>query len=241
MNLLNPVSRTLEKTAFLEALRVGSQTIPGLLAWGLVTGMAMVQSGLSLWQALLMTFTVYAGSAQLAVLPLIAAAVPASIIFLTAVLVNLRFVIFSAVLAPHFSHLRWYQRLVCGYFHVDMMMGVFPRRFPGPAHENRQEKLGYFVGLAVPTWSSWQVGSVAGMLLASQIPPSWGIGFAGTLALLTITIPLIKNWAAVAGVVVAGVVAVLAISWPYRLGLVVAIFAGIAAAMLVDHYTEEQE
>ncbi len=241
MNLPNTVPPSLEKTAFLEALRVGSQTIPGLLAWGLVTGMAMVQSGLSLWQALLMTFTVYAGSAQLAVLPLIAAAVPASIIFLTAVLVNLRFVIFSAVLAPHFSHLRWYQRLVCGYFHVDMMMGVFPRRFPGPAHENRQEKLGYFVGLAVPTWTSWQVGSAAGMLLASQIPPSWGIGFAGTLALLTITIPLIKNWAAVSGVVVAGVVAVLAISWPYRLGLVVAIFAGIAAAMLVDHYTEEQE
>jgi len=81
---------------------------------------------------------------------------------------------------------------------------------------------------------------VAGMLLASQIPSSWGIGFAGTLALLTITIPLIKNWAAVAGVVVAGAVSVLAISWPFRLGLVMAIFAGIAAAMLVDHFIQDE-
>jgi len=240
MNPPNAAPISLQKSAFHEALLVGWQTGPGLFAWGMVTGMAMVQSGLSLWQALLMTFTVYAGSAQLAVLPLIAALAPASIIFLTAVLVNLRFVIFSAVIAPHFSHLPWYQRLVCGYFHVDMMLGVFPRRFPGPAHENREEKLGYFAGLVIPTWSSWQVGSVAGMLLASQIPSSWGIGFAGTLALLTITIPLIKNWAAVAGVAVAGAVSVLAISWPFRLGLVMAIFAGIAAAMLVDHFIQDE-
>ena len=47
----------------------------GLAAWGLVTGVAMVNAGLSVPMALFMSFTVYAGSAQLAVLPLMSVAV----------------------------------------------------------------------------------------------------------------------------------------------------------------------
>ena len=47
---------------------------PGLAAWGLVTGVAMTQSGLGVGLSLLMSFTVYAGSAQLASLPLSPAA-----------------------------------------------------------------------------------------------------------------------------------------------------------------------
>ena len=38
----------------------------GVAAWGLVTGVAMVKSGLSVPLALLMNLVVYAGSAQLA-------------------------------------------------------------------------------------------------------------------------------------------------------------------------------
>ena len=49
---------------------------PGIGAWGLVTGIAMVKGGLSVPLAVLMSLTVYAGSAQLASLPLMAAAAP---------------------------------------------------------------------------------------------------------------------------------------------------------------------
>ncbi len=46
----------------------------GIAAWGLVTGVAMVKGGLSVPLALLMSFTVFAGSAQLAVVPLLCSA-----------------------------------------------------------------------------------------------------------------------------------------------------------------------
>ena len=39
---------------------------PGIAAWGLMTGVAMMKSGLSLVEALAMTLTVFAGSSQLA-------------------------------------------------------------------------------------------------------------------------------------------------------------------------------
>ena len=42
----------------------------GISAWGLVTGVAMIKSGLSVPLALLMSLIVYAGSSQLAVVPL---------------------------------------------------------------------------------------------------------------------------------------------------------------------------
>jgi len=44
-----------ERAAFFDAIRTSTQTMPGLFAWGVVTGAAMMQSGLSLWQSLLMT------------------------------------------------------------------------------------------------------------------------------------------------------------------------------------------
>jgi predicted branched-subunit amino acid permease len=225
---------SVEKQAFREAFKASAATMPGIAAWGLVTGMAMAKSGLTIWQALGMTFLVFGGSAQLASLPLIAANVPIWVVFVTALVVNLRFVIFSAAVGPHFAHLPWYKRVWYGYLNADITMGFFPQRFPANTLNRPEGKVGFFTGIGYPNWFAWQVGSVAGILLASQIPPSWGVGFAGTLALLTILIPLIVNAAALAGAVAAGIVAVLAADLPYRLGLLVAVIVGMIASMLID-------
>ena len=226
-----------EKSVFWDAVRTATQTVPGLLAWGAVSGMAMIQSGLTVWQALAMTFLVYAGSAQIAALPLIAAGAPVGMIFLTALMVNLRFVIFGAVIGPHFSYLPWYKRLWYGYFNADVVMAIFPQRFPSQTTGKAGAKLAYYKGLIVPNWLGWQIGTLAGIFLASQIPASWGIGFVGSLVLLAILIPLVLNRAALCGVLVAGGTAVMTIGLPYRLGLLLAIVLGIAAAMGVDRLT----
>lgn len=229
-----------EKAAFWDAVRVSTQTVPGLFAWGAVSGMAMVQSGLSVWQAVLMTLVVYGGSAQLAVLPLIAAGAPVGVMALTALMVNLRFVIFSAVIGPHFIHLKWWQRLWYGYNNVDLVMAFFPQRYPAHTVGKHAGKLGYFRGLFIPNWWAWQLGTMVGILLASQIPPSWGVGFAGSLALLAMTIPLVKSKPTVVGVIAASLVAVATVSWPYRLGLLAAIVCGIGAAVAAEKALNKQ-
>ncbi|HEY8025106.1 MAG TPA: AzlC family ABC transporter permease [Burkholderiaceae bacterium] len=209
-------------------------TMPGIFAWGMVSGMAMVKSGLTLWQATGMTMLVFAGSAQLASLPLIAADAPLSVVFFTAIIVNLRFVIFAASIGPHFAHLNWRQRFWYGYFNADIMMALFPRRFPPEKLYVPQGKVGFFSGIAYPNWLAWQSGAMLGIIMAGQIPQSWGIGFAGTLALFGVMIPLVINRAALLGVVVSGAVALLGMHWPYRLGLLAAVVAGMVAAMLFD-------
>jgi predicted branched-subunit amino acid permease len=133
-----------------EGIKAGVPTLFGIVAWGLVVGVAMINSGLTLVQALGMTLLVFAGSAQLASLPLIAAGAPIWVVFATALAVNLRFVIFSALLAPHFSHLPWKQRFALGYTAGDMTVSIFLQRYP--SEEPAPGKVSVLKGLLVPNW-----------------------------------------------------------------------------------------
>jgi predicted branched-subunit amino acid permease len=225
-----------DAAAWREGVRTGLPVLFGIAAWGLVVGIAMIKAGLTIPQAIGMTLLVFAGSAQLASLPLIAANAPVWVVFATALMVNLRFLIFSALLAPHFAHLPWKQRIALGYVSGDMTVALFLQRFP--SQEPAPGKLSYLKGLMYPNWAAWQIGSIAGILLGSAVPPQWGLGFAGTLAIVCIMVPLVANKAAACGVVVAGAVAVAAFRLPYKLGLLVAIVVGMLTAMAVEELLE---
>ena len=220
------------KEAWRAGFKAGMPTLFGIAAWGMVVGIAMVKSGLSVPQALGMTLLVFAGSAQLASLPLIAANAPIWVIFATALVVNLRFVIFSALLGPHFAHLPWRKRFLLGYISGDLSVALFLQRFP--TLEPVAGKLSYLKALMFPNWSAWQVGCITGIFLGSAIPAEWGLGFAGTLAILCITVPLIINNAALCGVLIAGAVSVLAYGLPYKLGLLLAVVVGMVSAMVIE-------
>lgn len=125
----------------------------GIAAWGLVTGMAMVQSGMGLPLAVLMSVFVFAGSAQLATMPLLAAGAPLWVIWTTAACVNLRFLIFSAAWRPYLVGLPFGQRLRIAYFTADLNYVLFMRRFPDPQPDPRQ--LPYFWGGALVNWGAW--------------------------------------------------------------------------------------
>ena len=220
-----------------EGFKAGLPTLFGIAAWGLVVGVAMVKSGLTVPQALVMTLLVFAGSAQLASLPLILASAPIWVVFATALVVNLRFVIFSALMAPHFAHLPWRQRFLLGYVSGDMTVAIFLRRFPSEAPA--QGKVSYLKGLLYPNWSAWQVGSIAGIFLGSAVPAEWGLGFAGSLAILCLLVPMVANSAALCGVLVAGAVAVLAAGLPYKLGLLAAVILGMITSMAAEEWLEK--
>ncbi|OIJ44034.1 AzlC family ABC transporter permease [Massilia timonae] len=220
------------RDAWNEGFKTGLPTLFGIAAWGLVVGIAMVKSGLSVPQSLGMTLLVFAGSAQLASLPLIAAQAPIWVIFATALVVNLRFVIFSALLGPHFAHLPWKQRFYLGYISGDLTVALFLQRYPTLAPV--AGKLSYLKGLMYPNWFAWQIGSILGIFLGSAVPAEWGLGFAGTLAILCIMVPLMINNAALCGVLVAGAISVLAYDLPYKLGLLLAVLVGMVTAMVIE-------
>lgn len=207
----------------------------GISAWGLVTGVAMIKSGLSLPLALLMSLTVFAGSSQLAALPLLAAGAPLWVLWATAFCVNLRFVIFSAQWRFYLGHLPLRWRLFTGYFAADLNYVAFMRRYPDPKPAD-EPALAYFWGGVALNWSAWQIPSIAGILLADRVPTEWGLGFAGVLALLGLTYSLLsdrKSWISAA---MAGCAAVASYALPLKLNIVVAIAAAVAMGLLLDHW-----
>lgn len=205
----------------------------GVGAWGLVTGVAMVKSGLAVPVALAMSLFVFAGSAQLAALPLIVAGAPIWVVWATAACVNLRFVIQSAQWRPYLAHLPLRRRALMSYFAADLNYVIFMRRYPEPRPEPGQ--VPYFWGLSLTNFVAWHVMSIVGIVFAAAIPTEWGLGFAGVLALLGVTCSLLTDRATWVAAGVAGCAAVAAFALPYKLHLVVAIAAAVAIGLLIDH------
>jgi predicted branched-subunit amino acid permease len=205
---------------------------PGIAAWGLVTGIAMVKSGLSAPLALWMSLVVYSGSAQLATLPLLVSGAPIGVVWATALCVNLRFVIYSASWRGYFGHLPRLRRLALTYFAADLNMIVFQRAYPKAVAQSGQ--VPYFLGGALGLWFVWQASSVAGIALAHLIPTHWGLGFAGTLAMLGLVYGLLADRGSWIAAVVAGVAAVSAFGLPLKLNILIAIAAAVAAGVLSE-------
>ena len=65
---------------FMQGARDMLGVSPGIAAWGLMTGVAMIKSGMGMAESLLMAAIVFAGSAQLASIPLILAGAPVGVI-----------------------------------------------------------------------------------------------------------------------------------------------------------------
>ena len=207
----------------------------GVAAWGLVSGVAMVRSGLSIPLAVLMSLVVYAGSAQLAALPLIAGGAPIWVVWATALCINLRFIIFSAQWRPYLRDLSRGQRVLLSYFTADLSYVTFMRRYPKP--EPAPGQVAYAWGAVAISWVAWQGASMLGITLADTLPSEWGIGFAGTLALVGLVCALLTDRATVAAAAVAGSAAVAAYALPLKLNILVAIAAAVAIGLLLDQRT----
>jgi predicted branched-subunit amino acid permease len=205
----------------------------GIGAWGLVAGIAMSKAGLGAAFAVAMSLFVFAGSAQLAALPLMVQGAPLWVIWATALCVNLRFIIFSAGWRPYFQTLSRPKRLFVTYFTVDFTYIAFMRRFPRPGDLRAQ--LAYVAGNATVSWIAWQAMTVLGVVLADVIPERWGLGFAGSLALLGITASLLVDGTTRVAAAVAACAAFAAFALPFHLNIVVAIAAAMAVGVLIDH------
>lgn len=225
--------------AFRLGVNSAASTLPGLAAWGLMTGVAMINSGMSVFEACAMTLLVYAGSSQLAALPLIAAGAPLWVIVATAICVNLRFVVFSAHLRPYMMHLPLPKRLTAGYLTTDMSYVLFVSQYPSPSHEPNEQAAqdAFLAGSCGATWVSWMLASFLGIALAHKIPLQWGLGFAGILALLGIMCSLATSKLRTLSAVVAGAAAIAAFALPLKLNILTAIVCAVLVCLLVEQIT----
>ena len=220
--------------------RIGARDMmalaPGMAAWGLMTGVAMIKSGMSVVEVLLMGLLVFAGSSQLAALPLIVAGAPMWVVLATTLCVNLRFMVFSVHLRAYVMHQGFWRRLASGYFTTDLTYVQFTKRFPHPANDaiGKRAEEAYLAGNSALGWLNWMTAGLLGIALANAIPVSWGLGFAGILALMGIMSSLATTRLRALAAVVAGSVAVVTYALPLKLNIMVAIVLAVAVCLLLE-------
>jgi len=227
------------RAAFRAGQRAILPSLPGSAAWGLISGVAMVKGGLAVPWAIAMSLLVYGASAQLAALPLIAAGAPLAVIVATGFITNLRFVIYSAALRPHFAHEPLRTRAVLGFFMTDFTFTLFMRRAQEGSLPERHRDA-WFAGVCGNNWLTWQTCAITGIIAASYVPTQWGLEFTGTVALAALVGPNLTARPALVGALVAGVIALLGHGLPFRLGLFCAAIAGIIAATVTDHLASRE-
>lgn len=222
----------------MAALVAGVKTLlpltPGVVPFGLVTGVMAIEMGMTPTTVMGMTLLFYSGTAQIAALQLISNNVFALTIILTALVINLRFLMYSASLAPYLHHLprRWTWPL--SYMLADQSYAVSVLKLS--SGELGRHAHYYYAGATVTMWATWQLSVLAGIYLSAGIPPEWSLEFTVPLSFLALLIPSIRNSPALVAALVGGVVGVLAIDMPFNLGLVTASLCGILAGLATERW-----
>lgn len=217
---------------FLAAAKSCLPVLPGVFAFGAISGVAMVAAGMPHYMAMAMSILVYAGNAQLAALQLVTSGTPLAIAILAALVINLRFSIYSLSMSPHLAAAgpRW--RPLLSYLLTDNGYAITLRGYERAL--GAADKVWYYFGCSVAIWITWQVGTLTGVLLGARIPADWHLEFSIVLTFLGIVAPTIRDRAVAAAACAAGITAVLAWPLPLRLGLLLAVAAGICVGMLVE-------
>lgn len=204
----------------------------GVVPFGLIYGVLAVNAGMPAWLACAMSAIVFGGASQMILTQLWSAGTPALIIAFTVAMVNLRHALYSATIAPSLAPLprRW--KALVAYLLTDEAFAAMTRRLGDSGPRTRYRHWFYF-GAGIALWSSWQLSTLAGVLVGAQVPRDWPLDFFLPLTFIAIIVPNLKHRAQVVAALVATALAVACYAMPHKLGIMVAALGGIAAGMLL--------
>lgn len=202
----------------------------GVIPFGMIAGVAGIENGMTVLETCAFSLIAFAGAAQIAALELLGTGAAVSVVVLTATVINLRFLMFSAAMAPHLRHQSLPGRLLSSYILTDHAYAVSAARYvsePPPSDRAR-----YYLGAAIVFWITWQLSTLAGALLGRGIPESIPLAFAVPLSFLALMMPALTNLPALTAAVVGGSLAVALVGVPGNLGMLTGALLGTLAGYL---------
>jgi predicted branched-subunit amino acid permease len=180
-----------------------------------------------------MSIIVYAGASQLAAIALMVQSAPTAIVLATVLVVNLRFVMYSASLAPFFRELSTGRKWLLSYGLTDHLFALVNARFtPEGSHKHVDA---YYIGGAVPTWLTWNTMVAIGIFAGTMVPKQWSLDFAIPLVFLALVFPALTTRTHWITAGVALVAAFFTAGLPMKLGLITAAFVAVAIGTWLDY------
>lgn len=221
---------------FWAGVRAEIPLLIGVFPFGMIYGALALNAGLSPSAAQGMSSIVFAGSAQFITTQLIHELTPGFVIVLTIAVVNLRHMLYSASLAPYLASLSTRWKMLLSYLLTDEAYA------PTIIHYEKEgitpDAHWFLLGAGASLWINWQISTALGIFLGAAIPESWSLDFALPLTFIAMLVPVLKDRPGIAAALSAGVVALIAFSLPYKLGLILAALVGIVVGTLLEGRAE---
>lgn len=189
----------------------------GIIPFGLVMGTVCSGVGLNLLESVGLNFIVFAGASQLAALDLMTQNVPSFVVIVSGLIINLRFILYSASFSQLIKGRSWAEKIVGSYLLTDQSYAVLAaneKRFT-----NKKESLLFYIGASLCMITAWHLSVVFGVIFGNFAPKALSLDFAIPLSFMALIIPTLKNKNYFYVAVVSGVLSVFLKPMPFNLGL----------------------
>jgi 4-azaleucine resistance transporter AzlC len=223
----------MDTSALFAGLRDVAPAVPPIVPVGILFGATAVGTGFTPASATALSLFAFAGTAQLAAVELLEQGATTHVVLATMVLINLRYVVFSASLAPKVRHLSRPWRALVAYPLFDLNYALAETRFAEvPRAEDHRGW--YVLGASLPLVAALVVGTFVGALVGDVVGDGLHLDFAITLVFVSLLAPQITDRSSALVAVVAVVVAVAGADLPVNLGLLVAVLCGTLVGVLAE-------
>lgn len=218
------------RAGFITCLPLAATVFP----FAIIAAVSAGEAGLDILQTVGLSLFIFAGASQLAALELAKEGAPGLLIITVVVVVNLRFMMYSAAFAPHIRSISRRARALMTYLLTDQ---AFALSLPVFEKDGAERGGDFYFGVAAALWCAWQTGSALGIYLGAGVPPELSLDFSVALAFIALSVPHVKNRATLFAALASMGVFYLVSSLPYGLALLPAAAAGIGAGMLTEKVT----
>lgn len=208
----------------------------GYAPMGFAFGMLAREAGMSAAETGLMSFFVYAGSAQFIALAQVAAGVPVAFIAATCGVVNLRYLLLSASIAKKFARLPFFHKALFGFWLTDETFVLHSARCESSTSKEMAspEKRHETLGINLPAHLAWFSSSVLGFLFGALLGDvdRFGIDFALAAVFVALLAPRLRNRKQAAVAIFAGALSIAFFllgldTWSVVMATVIAAFIGL--------------
>jgi predicted branched-subunit amino acid permease len=205
----------------------------GVVPFGMVVGMTAASATVPTEVGLATGSTIYSGSAQLSAIELLSAGAGVPVVLLSVLAINARLVLYSSSIAPHWRGTSTPFRLLAALLLVDPSYAVGMHRYA----DGRRGGHVHYLSAGVTLFVAWHLAMVAGAVLGHGVPGWLPVQVVVPLFLVAEIVQAVRSAPALTAAVVAGVVALAGRGLPMHSGLLVAVVAGVASAVIVERRT----
>lgn len=239
MSLLSTQTRLDAKGTWLGFKRLLPLSI-FVAVFGMAFGLAAIQTGLTRFEALLMSGLVFAGASQFAALEFWQQDIPLLAVMLTTFAINARHLLMGASLYPWLRETPVRRRYAILTLISDANWAMAVQDY-----QRGERNLGILLGGGLALWVSWMLGTLLGLILTQGIPDPRALGLDMVLGcfLLSMAVGGKKNLRTLVIWSVAGGVSLLAFWWLPTNSHVVAgaVAGGLVGAFWLDEPTATHE